>query len=251
MEIDAQSLRRVLGDMFKFSKKDFLVQGSPTGFMVSLNSRSTGAGIGATLSWRRDIILGNGSATSPTTPPAGNPAPDLAAAQASADSACNSAFNTAFTAGIWTLGTFADSDLPAVQTSSNKASNAFRGSSGSYASATNENKLAMRLVCKSSVLPISLRLTYTIEEWHAETYCIDISNCDLPVNSMTVSSTGTLDIILTALDTSGVYVLLPDPPNIVAQAWLPVSFPAPVVAHTPVQITNLYYRYNFTNIARI
>lgn len=41
MALDAQTLRRVLHDMFRFNPKDFRVQGSPTGFLVNLNSRSS------------------------------------------------------------------------------------------------------------------------------------------------------------------------------------------------------------------
>lgn len=47
--MDAQALRRVLYDLFKFNPKDFLVQGSGTGFMVSLARRAV-AGIGPSVS---------------------------------------------------------------------------------------------------------------------------------------------------------------------------------------------------------
>lgn len=39
--MDAQSLRRVLHDFFKFNPKDFFVQGSGTGFLVSSTHRSS------------------------------------------------------------------------------------------------------------------------------------------------------------------------------------------------------------------
>jgi len=48
--MDAQTLRRALADFFRFNPKDFRVQGSLTGFLVSLNGR-TGAGASPAIPW--------------------------------------------------------------------------------------------------------------------------------------------------------------------------------------------------------
>lgn len=41
--MDAPTIRRVLRDFFKFNPKDFLVQGSPTGYLISRLSNSGGS----------------------------------------------------------------------------------------------------------------------------------------------------------------------------------------------------------------
>ena len=47
LAMDAQTIRRAVYDLFKFNTKDFIVQGSPTGYQVSAVRHSSGAAGGA------------------------------------------------------------------------------------------------------------------------------------------------------------------------------------------------------------
>lgn len=42
-KMDAQTIRRALSDFFRFNPKDFFIQGSPTGFLVSLRAHAAAA----------------------------------------------------------------------------------------------------------------------------------------------------------------------------------------------------------------